>query len=130
MSTKKPARAQDRKRVLSRERVRGLVFLFDVDNTLFDNDRMAGDLFGHIERTFGADARRQYVETYEELRDQLGYADYLGALQRYRLDRMHDPRFLSVSNWLIDYPFPKRVFPGTLKVIEQCKRWGKPVILS
>lgn len=130
MNAKKKAPPQDKKRAPSREAERDLVFLFDVDNTLFDNDRMSGDLFGHIERTFGADARRQYVETYEELRDQLGYADYLGALQRYRLDKMHDPRFLSVSNWLIDYPFPKRVFPGTLKVINQCKRWGKAVILS
>ena len=91
---------------------------------------MSGDLFGHIGRAFGAAARERYLKIYEELRKELGYADYLGALERYRLEKMHDPRFLSVSNWLIDYPFPKRVFPGALDVVDQCRRWGKAAILS
>jgi FMN phosphatase YigB (HAD superfamily) len=107
-----------------------LVFLFDVDNTLFDNDRMSSDLFGHIGRAFGTEARTRYLEIYEELRKELGYADYLGAIERYRLEKMHDPRFLSVSNWLIDYAFPRRVFPGAHDVVDQCRRWGKAAILS
>ena len=74
--------------------------------------------------------RQRYLEIYEELRKELGYADYLGALERYRMEKMHDPRFLSVSNWLIDYPFPKRVFPGAHDVVDQCRRWGKAAILS
>jgi beta-phosphoglucomutase-like phosphatase (HAD superfamily) len=107
-----------------------LVFLFDVDNTLFDNDRMSSDLFGHIARNFGTEARARYHEIYEELRKQLGYADYLGAIERYRMEKMHDPRFLGVSNWLIEYPFAKRTYPGALDVVAQCRRWGKAAILS
>src|SRR5579862_322836 len=131
MSARQAAQLQNKKRAASSKGAEHeLVFLFDVDNTLFDNDRMSNDLFGHIGRAFGAAARQRYLEIYEELRKELGYADYLGALERYRLEKMHDPRFLSVSNWLIDYPFPKRVFPGALDVVEQCRRWGKAAILS
>ena len=129
MSAKQAARSHG-KSTLSRAPERELVFLFDVDNTLFDNDRTSGDLFNHIGRNFGAAARKRYLEIYEELRKELGYADYLGALERYRLEKMHDPRFLSVSNWLIDYPFPKRVYPGALEVVDQCRRWGQAAILS
>ncbi len=131
MSPKQAARSQSKNSSTSpAAAARELVFLFDVDNTLFDNDRMSSDLFGHIGRHFGAAARQRYLEIYEELRKELGYADYLGALERYRLEKMHDPRFLSVSNWLIDYPFPKHVFPGALNVVDQCRRWGKAAILS
>ncbi|HTV66822.1 MAG TPA: HAD family hydrolase [Bryocella sp.] len=130
MSAKQAAPQPSKKRAASRPAERELVFLFDVDNTLFDNDRMSSDLFNHIGRSFGAAARKRYLEIYEELRKELGYADYLGALERYRLEKMHDPRFLSVSNWLIEYPFPRRVFPGALEVIDQCRRWGKAAILS
>jgi len=124
------AQSRSKNGAAARPAERELVFLFDVDNTLFDNDRMSGDLFNHIGREFGAAARKRYLEIYEELRKELGYADYLGALERYRLEKMHDPRFLSVSNWLIEYPFPRRVFPGALDVVDQCRRWGKAVILS
>jgi hypothetical protein len=129
MSAKQAGQSQSKKRAASKAE-HELVFLFDVDNTLFDNDRMSGDLFGHIGRAFGATARQRYLEIYEELRTELGYADYLGALERYRLEEMHDPRFLNVSNWLIEYPFAKRVFPGAIDVVEQCRRWGKAAILS
>src|SRR5277367_5688868 len=88
-----------------------LVFLFDVDNTLLDNDRMQNDLFRHIQREFGKQARARYLDIFEQLRDELGYADYLGALERYRIENMHDPRLLYVANWLVDYPFGDRVYP-------------------
>ena len=130
MSPKQAGKSQSKKRAASSKAEHELVFLFDVDNTLFDNDRMSSDLFGHIGRAFGPEARQRYHEIYEVLRSELGYADYLGAIERYRLEKMHDPRFLSVSNWLIEYPFAKRVFPGALDVVDQCRRWGKAAILS
>jgi hypothetical protein len=128
MSTRK-ALQSDAKRARRRAE-HELVFLFDVDNTLLDNDRMQNDLFGHIGRNFGAEARKRYLEIFEELRTELGYADYLGALERYRLEKLRDPRFLNVSNWLIEYPFARRLYPGALDVVQQCRRWGKAVILS
>jgi FMN phosphatase YigB (HAD superfamily) len=107
-----------------------LVFLFDVDNTLLDNDRVQGDLFRHLARQFGPKARDRYEAIFEELRTELGYADYLGALERYRLENLHDPRLLSMATWLVDYPFAARLYPGALDVIRRCKRWGRVAILS
>ena len=107
-----------------------LVFLFDVDNTLLDNDRVQGDLFRHLARAFGPKARDRYVAIFEELRTELGYADYLGALERYRLENLHDPRLLNVANWLVDYPFAARLYPGALEVIRRVRRWGQVAILS
>src|SRR5690348_3712597 len=106
------------------------VFLFDVDNTLLDNDTVQEDLYAHIEREFGADTRIRYVEILEELRSSLGYVDYLGAVQRLRLDRMHDPRILLVSEYLLDYPFEKRLFAGALDAIAALSRRGTVAILS
>ena len=81
------------------------VALFDVDNTLLDNDRVQQDLREQLAREFGAGARDRYWEILERLREELGYVDYLGALERYRLERLHDPRVLALSGWLVDYPF-------------------------
>ncbi len=63
----------------------GVVFLLDCDNTLLDNDRVEEDLRDHLAREFGPQSRDRYWAILEELRGELGYADYLGALQRYRL---------------------------------------------
>ena len=107
-----------------------VVFLFDVDNTLLDNDRVENDLQRHIEREFGAESRDRYFAIFEELRAELGYADYLGALQRYRLEDMCDPRLLMMSSFLVDYPFANRLYPGSLDALEHVRAWGETVILS
>jgi len=107
-----------------------VVFLFDVDNTLLDNDRVENDLQRHIEREFGAQSRDRYFAIFEELRADLGYADYLGALQRYRLEDMCDPRLLMMSSFLVDYPFANRLYPGSLDALEHVRGWGETVILS
>lgn len=107
-----------------------LVFLFDVDNTLIDNDRVQADLSSHLAAAYGAAARDRYWEIFEDLRTQLGYADYLGALQRYRLEELHDPRILRISTWLADYPFAERLYDNALEVVAKAQRWGTTVILS
>src|SRR5271154_1470911 len=107
-----------------------VVFLFDVDNTLLDNDRVTADLRRHLEKEVGNEGSRNYWNIFEQLRSELGYADYLGALQRFRSENPHDPRLLTVSHFLIDYPFANRVFPHALDVIELVKQWGPAVILS
>jgi len=106
------------------------VFLFDVDNSLLDNDAVRHDLYAHIAHGFGADTRARYVAIIEELRASLGYVDYLGALQRLRLDRMHDPRLLLVSEYLLEYPFERRLFPGAIDAIAALSRRGTVAILS
>src|SRR5262249_44820210 len=103
---------------------------FDVDNTLLDNDRVQVDLGDYLARNHGAAARERYWQIYEELRQQLGYADYLGALERYRLEAIHDPRLLRMANWMADYPFAHRLFPRVHDVIKRAKEWGTAVILS
>lgn len=106
-----------------------VVFLFDVDNTLLDNDRVEADLDRHLERTFGRAGRDAYWEIFEALRAELGYADYLGALQRYRQTNGSDPRLLSMSSFLVDYPFADRLYPGALDAIRHCDGLGQTVIL-
>jgi FMN phosphatase YigB (HAD superfamily) len=107
-----------------------VVFLFDVDNTLLDNDRVMDDLRNHLEREFGAESRDRYFAILEELYAELGYADYLGALQRYRLEDMCDPRLLLMSSLLVDYPFANRLYPGALAALAHVRQWGTTVILS
>jgi hypothetical protein len=107
-----------------------VVFLIDVDNTLVDNDRVSADLMRHLVAEVGRRRQQRYWVLFEELRKELGYADYLGALQRYRMENPRDPHLLTVSMFLIDYPFANRLFPNSLDVIEHCKRWGPVVILS
>ena len=111
----------------ARDRV---VFLLDCDNTLLDNDRVQDDLRSHLEREFGAASSDRYWAIFEALRAELGYADYLGALQRYRLGDMNDPRLLLMSSFLVDYPFPDRLYAGALDAIAHLSRLGLPVILS
>jgi FMN phosphatase YigB (HAD superfamily) len=106
------------------------VFLFDVDNTLLDNDAVQEDLGEHLEREFGVAKRDRYWAIFEELRAQLGYADYLGALQRYRLENLDDPQLLLMSSFLVDYPFPSRLYPGALAALAHCGNVGPTVILS
>ncbi len=107
-----------------------VVFLLDVDNTLLDNDRIVADLDEHLRRQFGRESRDRYWTIFEALRVELGYADYLGALQRYRLGALNDPRLLLMSSFLVDYPFADRLYAGALDVIEHLRAWGPTVILS
>ena len=107
-----------------------LVFLFDVDNTLLDNDGVVGDLRRHLEREVGRPHANRYWKIFENLREELGYADYLGALQRYRCEYPHDFHLLKVSHFLIDYPFAKRLFRDSLKVLKHAQRWGRVILLS
>jgi len=106
------------------------VFLLDVDNTLLDNDRVAADLKRHLTRAFGAERQERYWAIFETLRAELGYADYLGALQRYRVENPHDPHVLALSSFLLEYPFADRLFPGSLDVIGRLSAWGPTVILT
>jgi FMN phosphatase YigB (HAD superfamily) len=119
-------------RPLDRESVPavGAVLLFDVDNTLLDNDRVVADLRRHLVQTLGMEQQQRYFAIFEELRNELGYADYLGALQRYRVERPRDSNIFAVSSYLVDYPFANRLFPGSLDVVDRFKAWGMPVILS
>jgi FMN phosphatase YigB (HAD superfamily) len=107
-----------------------VVFLVDVDNTLLDNDRIQKDLQRHLERGFGVACRDRYWAILEELFTTLGYRDYLGALQRYRVEHPRDPHLLSMSSYLVDYPFANRLYPGALDVLERFRGWGPTVILS
>jgi hypothetical protein len=107
-----------------------VVFLLDVDNTLLDNDHVAADLRRHLTEAFGAERQERYWALFEQLRRELGYADYLGALQRYRIENPRDPHLLKISSYLVDYPFANRLFPGSLDVIERLNGWGPAVILS
>jgi FMN phosphatase YigB (HAD superfamily) len=107
-----------------------IVFLVDVDNTLLDNDRLISDLMSHIATHYGAASRDRYSQILEDVRARLGYVDYLGALQQYRLEHLDEPGLLGMSSFLIDYPFADRLFPQALQVLGHLHGFGKTVILS
>lgn len=107
-----------------------IIFLLDVDNTLLDSDRIEADLKNHLDCEFGPESRDRYWAIFETLRTELGYADYLGALQRYRLGAINDSRLFLMSSFLVDYPFATRLFPGALNAIKHLRAWGPTVILS
>jgi FMN phosphatase YigB (HAD superfamily) len=107
-----------------------LVFLIDVDNTLLDNDRITADLRHFLVSEVGKDRAEAYFRIFEQLREQLGYADYLGALQQYRTEFPRDPHVLYLSHYLVDYAFANRLYPESLDVIDLLKGWGTVVILS
>ena len=107
-----------------------LVFLVDVDNTLLDNDAVIADLRRHLLDRFGPECERRYWDIFEELRTRLGYADYLGALQQYRLERPREPRVLEIALYLLQYPFADRVYPGALDAVARLSARGPVVVLS
>jgi len=107
-----------------------IVFLVDVDNTLLDNDEIQSDLRNHLEREFGPACRDRYWTILEQLFTELGYRDYLGALQRYRVEHPRDIHLLSMSSFLVDYPFADRLYPAALDVLKRLRDWGQTVIMS
>ncbi|HVO64639.1 MAG TPA: HAD family hydrolase [Terriglobales bacterium] len=107
-----------------------IVFLVDVDDTLLANDKIQDDLQKHLEKEYGPECRERYWAIQEELMQELGYRDYLGALQRYRMEHPFDVRLLAMSSYLVDYPFANRLYPGALDVLERLRSWGQTVILS
>ena len=115
---------------LSEDSAQRVVFLFDVDNTLLDNDRVTADLRRYLTREVGPERTGEYFSIFESLRNELGYADYLGALQHYRSLHPHDPNVLAVSSFLVNYPFANRLYPGSLDAVEHAGTFGPVVILS
>lgn len=107
-----------------------IVFLVDVDNTLVDNDGIQQDLKDHLERTYGLAARERYWRILEDLFVELGYRDYIGALQRFRVEHPREVELLSMSSFLMDYPFADRLYPGALEVLKRLRSLGPTVILS
>jgi len=106
------------------------VFLLDVDNTLLDNDAAQQDYVAEIRRAVNPEAADRYWEIFEQLRGELGYADYLGALQRYRLEKMYDPNVLRLGSYFLDYPFQNRLYPRVDEVISYLKSLGTVAILT
>jgi hypothetical protein len=107
-----------------------IVILFDVDNTLIDNDCFQDELRKELQRAHGDRACARYWEIFEELRGVLGYVDYLGALERCRLEDPHNPAIFRTANWILDYPFADRLYPHALDVVQHVRQWASPVILS
>jgi FMN phosphatase YigB (HAD superfamily) len=107
-----------------------IVFLVDIDNTLVNNDRIQDDLKRHIERKFGSEYRDRFWAIQERLFEELGYRDYLGALQRFRVENPYEPHLVTAATFLVDYPFANRLYPGALDVLEKFRTWGRTVILS
>lgn len=107
-----------------------IVFFFDVDNTLLDNDRFQQELREHLRISCGDESCERYWSAFDALRSGLGYVDYIGAVQRCRVEEPHDPRMLRVGDWILDYPFADLLYPGALDAVRHLGQWGRTVILS
>jgi FMN phosphatase YigB (HAD superfamily) len=107
-----------------------IVFLVDVDNTLVDNDGIQQDLKDHLEQTYGVAARDRYWRILEDLMVELGYRDYIGALQNFRVEHPREIELLAMSSYLMDYPFAERVYPNALEVLKHLRSLAPTVILS
>lgn len=107
-----------------------IVFLIDVDNTLLDNDRVQHDLRVYLAQEFGVEGRDRYWDIYTARFAELGYADYLGAVQQFRLGALNDPKALRLGEWLMSYPFADRLYPQALEAVRHLSQWGKVVLLS
>jgi len=107
-----------------------VVFLVDVDNTLLDNDAAQAEYKSHLQREFGDEADARYWQIYHQLFEELGYADYLGSVQRFRLGMMDQPKVMALSPFFLNYPFPQRLYAGALDVIRHLSQWGPVVVLS
>ncbi len=107
-----------------------VVFLVDVDNTLLDNDRFREDVREHFAQELGEATRDLYWEIQEQLFVDLGYRDYLGALQQAWLESGRDMRVAALSSYLLDYPFAERLYPGALDVLGRLREWGTTVALT
>ncbi|HLW91240.1 MAG TPA: HAD family hydrolase [Roseiarcus sp.] len=107
-----------------------IVFLFDVDNTLLDNDRFQHELGEYLRNSHGDRTYDRYWALFEEIRSELGYADYLGAIERCRLEHPHQPRILQAASWLLGYPFADCLYPNALAAVRHMRQWGPVVILS
>ena len=110
--------------------VNKVVVLLDVDNTLLDNDHIVADFMHHLEREFGTERAERCLAIFRKLRDEVGFADYLGTLQLYRSEYPRDPHLPTASRYLVDYPFANRLFPKSLDVVEHVKKWGPVVLLT
>jgi hypothetical protein len=107
-----------------------VVVLFDVDDTLLNNDEMESQLDQHLVASFGEEAREDYREHFDALRQELGYADFLGAVERFRMDNLENPDVLRLSRWFLSYPFQERLFPEALDAVRHARTLGTSVILS
>jgi FMN phosphatase YigB (HAD superfamily) len=105
-------------------------FLVDVDDTLLDNDRIRDDIERHLEREYGPDARAAYWTIQERRFVELGYRDYLGAVQEWWESESRDPRVLAVSEYLLEYPFADRLYPRALDVLARLRGVGPTVVLT
>jgi FMN phosphatase YigB (HAD superfamily) len=109
---------------------RRIVVLIDCDNTLLDNDAVEQDVSDHLASEFGTEGQERYWKIFNQLTDKLGYADYLGALQRFRLGEARNTRLLLTASYLLYYPFAEKLYPGALAAIRHLRAWGPTVILS
>src|SRR5262245_36381554 len=107
-----------------------LVFLIDVDNTLLDHDRVIADVKRFLDREIGRERQEAFFAIFDDIREKLGYEDYLASLQRYRFENAHEPTISVLTLYLLDYPFANRLYPGSLDVLERLRAWGPTVIFS
>lgn len=107
-----------------------VTFLVDVDNTLLDNDRFRTDVQTHFAAVFGVDVAAHYWAIQERRFVDLGYRDYLGAVQEWWEGEGREPRLLAAARFLLDYPFEDLLYEGALSVLADLGERGQTLVLT
>ena len=107
-----------------------VTFLVDVDNTLLDNDGIRADFEAHLLSAYGEAAREAYWTIQERRFAELGFRDYLGAVEEWWTDARRDPALLAFSEFILEYPYAERLYPDALDVVAWLRRAGPVVALT
>lgn len=111
-------------------RIAPVAFLFDVDNTLLDNDRVRAELAETIERIVGPERGEAFWESYEQVRRDRDYVDYPNTIARFGRAFPDEVGYPDVADAILGYPYRAAVFPGAHDVLRQAQRVGPVAILT
>jgi FMN phosphatase YigB (HAD superfamily) len=107
-----------------------LAFLFDVDNTLLDNDRVRRDLVTTVESLVGPRRGQRFWELYEDVRRECDFVDFPRTLGRFAGEFAEEPGFPGVADAVLSYPYRSAAFPGAHDVLRHAASVGSVAILS
>ena len=118
---------------------RRVTFLFDVDNTLIDNDRAKNDLSARIGELLGVVGERRFWELYEEVRHDRGLVNIPLLLARYGDELDADPSLdadarrrlrFALADLVMGFPYGDYLYPGAMDAVRKARTHGQVAVLS
>ncbi len=113
--------------------------LFDVDNTLIDNDLAKEELSARIRELLGAEGERRFWDLYEEVRRERGLVNIPLILAAYGKELEGDPtrdaaerrrRRFALADIVMGFPYREYLYPGALAAVRRARELGTVAVLS